>query len=145
MFLTVFVLLGVYDFFKRWCGVLEQICTVLRCWGPPNDPPMTPPPVSVTSRLSCRVFNPHFGTSEHSAFGQIRLSDKFSLGLNFDLGHAFFLIFYLNQIRNIFYFLGKTCFHHKFCHHNKRKKFFKISFLAQRGKKYLQNWSSPAA
>ena len=40
------------------------------------------------------MFNPHFGTSEHhSAFGAIRLSDKFGLRLNFDLGHGFSLFF----------------------------------------------------
>ena len=100
---------------------------------------------SVTSRLSCRVFNPHFGNSVNSAFGQIWLSDKFDLRLNFGFGHALFLIFYLNQIRNFYCFLIKTCFHHKVCHHHIHKKFFKISFLALRGKKYLQNWSSPAA
>ena len=88
--------------------------------------------VSVTSRLSCRVFNPHFGTSEHSAFGQIRLSDKFGLRLNFDLEHALFLIFYLNQFRNFYYFLVKTCPHHNICHHHIHKNFFKISFLALR-------------
>ena len=95
----------------------------VRCCGV-EDSPMTPPaPVSVTSRLSCRVFNPHFGTSEHSAFGQIRISDKFGLGLNFDVRHAFFIIFYLNQMRNIFYFLGKTCSHHNIYHHHIHKKF----------------------
>ena len=72
---------------------------------------------------------------------QIRLSDKFGFRLNFGLGHALFLTFYLNQIRNFYYFLVKTCSHHNICHHHKHKKFFKISFLALRGKKYLQNWS----
>ena len=91
--------------------------------------------VSVISRLSCRMFN--------SAFGEIRLSDKFGLRLNFGLRHALFLIFYLNEIRNFYYFLVKTCFHHNICHHQIHRKFFKISFFALRGKKYLQNWSSP--
>ena len=46
----------------------------VRCCGVEDPPMIPPPPVSVTSRLSCRVFNPHFGTSEHhSAFGPIRL------------------------------------------------------------------------
>ena len=51
--------------------------------------------VSVTSRLSCRVFSPHFGTSEfgtfgfrtNSAFGQIRVSEKFGLRISYDFGH----------------------------------------------------------
>ena len=83
--------------------------------------------------------------SVHSVFGQIRLLDKFGLRLNFGLRHALFLNFYLNPIRNFYYFLVYTCFHHKVCHHQIHKKFFKISFLVIRGKKYLQNWSSPAA
>ena len=88
------------------------------------------PPVSVTSRLSCRVFNPHFGTSEHSAFAQIRLLHKFGLALNFDLGHAFFLIFYLNQILTITFIITTYT----------KNLIFKISLiLALRGKKYLQN------
>ena len=73
------------------------------------------------------------------AFGQIRLSDKFGLGLNFDLGHALFLIFYMNQIRNFHYFLVKILFHHNISYHPIDKKFFKISFLVLRGKKHLQN------
>ena len=95
--------------------------------------------VSVTSRLSCRVFNPPIHTSKlrnirHSVkFGQIRLSDKFGLRLNFDLEPALFLIFYLNlQFRNFYYFLVKTCPHHNICHHHIHKNFFKISFLAER-------------
>ena len=97
--------------------------------------------VSVTSRLSCRVFNPHCGTSEHSAFGEIRLSDEFGLRLNFDLGHALFLIFYMNQIRNFsYYFLVKILFHHNISYHPIDKKIFKISFSALRGKKHLSSY-----
>ena len=102
------------------------------------------------SRLSCRVFNPHFGTLEHSeigtfgirtnsAFGEIQLSDKFGLRLNFDVGYALLLIFYLDQIRNFYFFFVKTFFHPNICHDHKHKKFFKISFSALRGKEYLQN------
>ena len=78
-------------------------------------------------------------TSEHLAFGEIRLSDKFGFRLNFGLGHALFLSFYLNQIRNFYYFLVRTCSHHNISHHHQHKNFFKISFLALKGKKYLQN------
>ena len=82
----------------------------------------------------------NFGT-----FGQIRLSDKFGFRLNFGLRHALFLTLYLNQIRNFYYVFVKTCSHHNISHHEKHKQFFKISFLALRGKKYLQNRSRPAA
>ena len=64
-------------------------------------------PWSVTSRLSCRVFNPHFGTSErNSEFGTFGFRTNSAFGrkfgfrinsvirLNFGLGHALFLIFY---------------------------------------------------
>ena len=90
--------------------------------------------VSVTSRLWCRVFNPHFGIFGIPVkFGQIRLSDKFGIRLNFDLEPALFLIFHLNlQFRNFYYFLVKTCPHHNICHHHIHKNFFKISFLAER-------------
>ena len=80
-----------------------------------------------------------FGFRISSAFGQIRLSDKFGFRLNFGLGNALFLTFYLNQIRTFYYFLVKTCSHHNICHHHKHKKFFKISFLALTGKKYLKS------
>ena len=102
--------------------------------------------VSVTSRLSCRVFNPHCETSEHSAFGEIRFSDEFGLRLNFDLGRALFLVFYMNQIRKFSCcFLVEILFHHNISYHTIDKKFFKISFFPLRGKKHLQNWASPAA
>ena len=81
----------------------------------------------------------NFGT-----FGQIRLSDKFGFR-HFGLRHALFLKLYLNQIRNFYYFFVKTWSHHNISHHEKHKQFFKISFLALRGKKYLQNRSRPAA
>ena len=87
--------------------------------------------VSLTSRLSCRVFNPHFGTSElrnsvHSAFGQIRFSDKFGfrtssafgkirlsekfgLPISYDFGHELFSftwikfeIFIISWLRHAF-------------------------------------------
>ena len=88
--------------------------------------------VNVTSRLSCRVFIPHFGSPEHSVFGQIRLSDNFGLRLNFGLGHVLFLIFYLDQCRNFYYFLIKTCFHHNICHHHIRKNVLKYpSWLSE--------------
>ena len=87
------------------------------------------------STAQCTLRN--FGTFG-IRFGQIRLSDKFGFRLNFDLGHALFLIFYLNQIRNFYSFLFKTCFHYKVCHHHIKKNFFKISFSALRRKKYLQ-------
>ena len=71
-------------------------------------------------------------TSVHSVFGQFRLSDKFGFRISYDFGHCA-ILFYLDQIRNFYYFLVKTCFHHNICHHHKHKKFFKISFLALRG------------
>ena len=80
-----------------------------------------------------------FGFRGNSAFGQIRLSDKFGFPLSFGLGHALFLTFYRNQIRNFYYFFVRTCSHHYICHHHKHKKFFKISFLALTGKKYVKN------
>ena len=91
--------------------------------------------VSVTSRLSCRVFNPHFGTSEFGTFG-FRTNSAFrknrpSHKLRF---RTYPILFYLNQIRNVYYFLVKTCFQNNICHHHIHKMFFKISFLAIRGK-----------
>ena len=65
--------------------------------------------------------------------------------LNFGLGHALFLTFYLNQIPIFYNFLVKTFFHHNICQDYKQKKIFKISFLALKEKKYLQNLSSPPA
>ena len=79
-----------------------------------------------------------FGIRTNSAFGRIRPSLK----LRF---RTCAILFYLNQIRDFYYFLVKTCFHHNICHHHIHKKIFKISFFALTGKKYLQNWSSPAA
>ena len=153
--------------------------------------------ISVTSRLSCRVFNPHFGTfgkysdkfgfrknwitdsSRHftiimscvqstnphfGTFGQIRLSEKLNKchftslhdyhvvcsihtsehSVNFwtkwvfgkirPLGNyrfrTYVILHCLNQIRNFYNFLVKICFHHNICHHQLKKKCFKISFLA---------------
>ena len=82
-------------------------------------------------------FTDKFGFRTNSAFGKIRPSDK----LRF---RTWTILFYLNQIRNFYYFLVETCFHHNICHHHIHKKFFKIPLLALRGKKYLQNWSLPA-
>ena len=112
----------------------------------------------VTSRLSCRVFNPHFGT-----FGQIRLSKKLNKchftslhdyhvvcsiqtsehSVNFWTKSVFgkirpygnyrfrtyVILHCLNQIRIFYNFLFKTCFNHNICHHQIHKKFFQISFL----------------
>ena len=117
--------------------------------------------VSATSQLSSRVFNPHFGTfgqirlseklnkchfmslhdyhvvssirtSEHSvnigtnsASRKIRPSDKFCY-------RTYAILHCLNEIRIFYNFPVKTCVHHYICHHQIKKKFFKISFLTLR-------------
>ena len=50
--------------------------------------------ISVTSRLSCRVFNPHFGTfgKYSDKFGFRKLSEKFGFRITFAFGHTLFFI-----------------------------------------------------
>ena len=86
--------------------------------------------VSVTSRLSCRVFNPHFGTSEfgtfgfrtNSAFRKIRLSETFGknsafgkicLRISYEFGHALFSITWIKFEIFIISWL-RHCFHQTF-------------------------------
>ena len=75
--------------------------------------------ISVTSRLSCRVFNPHFGI-----FGFRKIRPAYNCRFR-----TCVILHCLNQIRIFYNFLVKTCFHHNICHHQIHKKFFKISFL----------------
>ena len=79
--------------------------------------------ISVTSRLYCRVFNPHFGT-----FG--KYSEKFGLRITFVFLHTLLFIAWMKFEFFIIFWLRHVFTMHNICHHQIPKKFYKISFLA---------------
>ena len=60
-------------------------------------------PLQPRGKMNCQGCKTYNKAAEQVAAEQ--LSDNFGLRLNFGLGHALLLIFYLNQIRNFYYFL----------------------------------------